>query len=299
MSEGYMQGDKDTGITVPFSDDSEEKEGAELLADDDKPAASPEEEKTRRQKRKERITRLLNEGKQSKEEVERLKGELAELKANQARLEGYVAAKASQPQPKDTADPYQARLDAIEKRRKEAWAAAQAEMKAGALSEERAAYYESVSREIEEAKAEIYAERVLARRAPQQQQDAARQYWVNQYPEVYRDQRAFQWAQARYHMRQAEGEAVTDEVAHEILQEARTRFKLGPKKPPSASEKSRFSGVAASGSSGSPAANDNGIPMRPEFKRMATALYSDLPEAEAIKKWVNGPGKKLRANKVL
>lgn len=295
----YMQGDKDAAVTVPFSDDeAEPKDVAELVTEDDKEATTPQEAITRKQKRQERLTRLLQEGKQSKEEVSSLKSEQAELKAQLARLEGYVAANAQQQRQGPEVDYFKVRLDAIEERRKEAWASAQAELKAGTMTEDRQRYYEGVSRDIEEKKAEVFAERVLARREPAQQQNNARQQWVNQYPEVYRNDNAFKYAQARAQMRQAEGETLTEDVTHEILQEARNKFKLGPKKAPTASEKDRFSGMAASGNGGGSSA-DSGIVMKPEFKRMATALYSDLPEKEAIKKWVNGPGKKLRAQKVI
>ncbi len=295
----YMQGDKDTGTTIPFSDDeAEPKDVAEVLAEDDKPDASPQERLTKKQKRQERLQKILQEGKQSKEELEKTKDELHQLKSQLSRLEGFVAANQAAQQRQPTGDPYKARLDAIETRRKDAWKAAQAEIKAGSMDESRTAYYESGSREIDEEKAQVMVERELARREPVQQQNNARQRWVNQYPEVYANQDAFRWATARSQMRQAEGEVLTEEVAHEILNEAKIRFKLGAKKPPSASERDKFSGVSSAGGS----ANDNGatgIRMTPEFKRMATALYSDIPEAEAIKKWVNGPGKKLREKKAI
>lgn len=299
MAEGYMQGDKDTGVTVPFSDDeAEPKDVAELVADDDK-GATPQEAISRKQKRQERLTKLLQEGKQSKEEVASLRSEQAELKAQLARLEGYVAASSQQSRPANDVDPYKARLEQIETRRKEAWASAQAELKAGTMDEKRQAYYEGVSREIEEAKGEVFADRAIARREPAQRQDSARQQWVNQYPEVYRNENAFKYAQARAQMRQADGEQLTEEVTHDILQEARTRFKLGPKKAPTVSERDRFSGMASSGNGGGGGSGDTGIVMKPEYRKMATALYSDLPEKEAIKKWVNGPGKKLRQAKVI
>lgn len=297
----YMQGDKDTGSTIPFSDDENEpKDAAEVLVDEDGPAELNTAERiSRKQKRQERLQKLIQEGKQSKEELGKTKEELHQLRTQLSRLEGFVAAnQAAQQQLRPSGDPYKARLDAIESRRKDAWKAAQAEIKAGSMDDSRTAYYESVSREIEEEKAQVMVERELARREPVQQQSNARQRWVNQYPEVYANPDAFKWASARSQMRVAEGDALTEEVAHEILNEAKIRFKLGAKKPPSASERDKFSGVSSSGGS----ANDNGasgIRMTPEYKRMATALYSDVPEAEAIKKWVNGPGKKLREKKVI
>jgi hypothetical protein len=58
-----------------------------------------------------------------------------------------------------------------------------------------------------------------------------------------------------------------------------------------------MSGMASSGGGGG--GRDTGITMTPEFKRMAIAAYSELPEAEAIKKWVNTTGKRLREKKII
>ena len=299
MAGDYMQGNKDDATVVPFSDNETEKEATEILGDAEKQAASPE-EKTRWQKRRERVNGIVQEAKQTKAELEKERQEKAELKERLARLEGYAAAQAAQQQqrPSNDVDPYQKKLDTIDQKRREHWTAYQAEVQAGKMDGDRTKYYERISREIDEEKTEVFAERAVARRIPQQQQDQQRQFWVNQYPEVYRNDKAFQYAQARWKMREAQGENIGEDQVHEILQEARVQFKLGPKKAPSASERDRFSGVPSSGSGGSGASGD-GIAMTKDFKRMATALYPDLPEQDAFKKWANGPGKKLKAAKAV
>jgi hypothetical protein len=294
----FMQGDRDNAIAVPFSDDEKEPKEATDLLEDDSPSASPEERVSRRQKRQERITRLLNEGKQSAEEVRSLKAELAEVRQQQARLEGAVAAQGqARQQPDDGKDPFERELDAVYERQGQAYNAAQAEIKAGTFTEERGRFYERIAREIETQKTSIHTRRELAQREPIRRQEQAQQVWVQKYPEVYQNPKAFQYAKATFERRSALGEAVTNEVVDEIMHETMTSFRLGPKKAPSASEKARLSGLPSSGSGGG--GRSEGVTMTPELKRMAHAAYSDLPEAEAVKRWVNGVGKRLREKKII
>lgn len=280
-------------VNVPFSDDEDVRDD-ELILDADDPSASPAERVTRAKKKSERVARLLAEGKQSKEEAAALRAEMAELKANQARLEGFVAA---QRQPQQQGDPYQARLNAIRARQAEAHRALQAEVKAGTYTPERDAHYTAIAAEIEDAKAEVIAERTMARIAPAQRQEQAQQVWAHKYPEVYNNSKAFQYAQATYQRRVARGEKVETEQIDEIMQETMTDLRLGGKGKPTATEKARLSGQSSGGSSGGTAGP--GIAMTPALKRMATALHSDLSEEEAVKKWTNSVGKELRKQKVL
>lgn len=300
MGENYVE--KDGALVVPFSDDdpTEAKKAAELIEEDEAPDASLEERKSRREKRKERLQTLLADGKQSKEEAAQLRKELAELKASQARLEGFVAAQQGQQrQSTGDADPYRQRLDAIEEKRKNAYRSAQAEIQAGKLDEKRNAYYESLAREIDEERAEVLAERAIARREPMRNQQAAQQQWVNKYPEIYRDDRAFQWARAKFQMRLADGEASTNQLVDEVMEEARVRYKLGGKSAPTVTEKDRYSGMGAASTRSSGSSADNNIRMTKEMRSMATALYPTLSEGDAIKKWTDKVGKKLREKRVL
>jgi hypothetical protein len=281
-------------INVPFSDDNEEVNDEQLILDDD-PTASPAERVSRNKKKSERVARLLQEGRQSKEEAAALRAEMAELKANQARLEGFVAA---QRRPQQEGDPYQARLEAIRKRQAEAYDLLQAETKAGSLTQERAAHYNRVAAEIEDDKATVIAERTMARMAPAQQQSQAQQVWAHKYPEVYGNPKAFQYAQATYQRRLAMGERIETEHVDEIMQETMTALKLGGKGKPTVSEKSRMSGHS-SGAGGGGGSGGPGIPMTKDLRRMATALYSDLSEDDAVKKWAQTVGKTLRKDKVL
>lgn len=282
-------------VNVPFSDDDESVSDDQLILDENDPTASPSERVTRAKKKSERVARLLAEGRQSKEEAAALRAEMAEIKANQARLEGFVSA---QRQPQQQGDPYAARLEQIRKRQAHEYELLQAETKAGTLTAERARYYNDVAAEIEDAKATVIAERTMARVAPQQRQEQAQQVWAHKYPEVYGNPKAFQYAQATYQRKLIAGENVEGaEAVDHIMQETMTALRLGGKGKPTATEKARLSGQSSGGSSGGTAGP--GVPMTKDLRRMATALYSDLSEDDAVKKWANTVGKTLRKDKVL
>lgn len=297
---GFMQGDPDrNAVVVPFSDDETVRD-EELISDDDKPAASPEERLTRKQKRQERLQGIIQQGRKTAEELAEERKASAELRERLARLEGMVAANQTQPRqqaPADGKSEFDRELDAIYKDQQNAYAAAQAEVKAGTFDEKRQAYYEGIARDIETRKADVHTRRVMAQTEPVRQQTQAQQVWVQKYPEVYRNPNAFQYAQGRAQQRLALGDAITPQVVDEIMTETMTQFKIGAKPAPTQSERARFSGTpsASSGGGGSAA----GITLTPAIRQMALAAYDHLPEEEAIKKWTNKTGKRLRERKVL
>lgn len=293
----YMQGDKDNSVAVPFSDD--ESETVANDNDEDSPSASPEERKLRSQRRSERITRLLQESKERAAKVKELEERDARRERELAELRGAVAANQNmlaRQQPSEK-DPYEAQLDAIYERQSRAYNSAQAELKAGTMTPERQAYYEREAREIESAKTRVHTQRVVEDQAQRLRQEQAQQVWVQKHPEVYQNPRAFEYAKATYQRRLALGEVATNSLVDEVMEETKTQFKLGAKPAPSASDRARMSGLPAAGSGSGGKSPSGGLP--PELKRMALAAYSDLPEAEAVKKWEATTGKRLRAKRVI
>lgn len=299
----YMQGDKDNAVAVPFSDDeTEEKKQGELFADDDGPDASPEERKTRKEKRQQRLTQLWRDGEEVKKKYGSLQSEHEDLKRQLAELRGFVAANQNarqQPANDNAKDPYETQLEQVYARQQDAYTAAQAEIKAGTFNESRQKHYEQIAREIERDKARIHTQQTLAQQEGVRRAEQAQQVWVQKYPDVYGNPQAYQYAEATAKQRVALGETWSNQLVDEVMNEAMTRFKLGPKKAPTQSEKARMSGIGASGNGGGGASGAPGITLTPDLKRIALAAYSDLPEHEAIKKWVNGPGKRLREKKVI
>ncbi len=295
----YFQtdGDKKT-IEVPFSDNETVRDD-ELIVDDDKPSASPEERASRKERRQARLQGLLQQGQQTAEELASTKKANEELRERLARLEGVVIANQQprQTQAADGKDDYERELDDIYQLQQNAFKAAQAEVKAGTFDEKRQAYYEGIARDIESRKTSVHTRKVLAQTEGARQQNQAQQVWVQKYPDVYRNQNAFQYAQGRAQQRAALGDAITPQVVDEIMTETMTTFKLGPKPAPTQNDRAKLSGMPASGGGGG--RSDGGISLTPVMRQMAVAAYDHLPEAEAIKAWTNKTGKKLRDKKVL
>lgn len=294
----YFQGDPDKqSSVVPFSDD-ETAQSDDSLIEEDKPTDSFEERKSRKEKRQARLQGIIQQGRKTAEELDAEKKANTELRERLARLEGVVSAQ-SQPraQPADGKDDFTRELDSIYELQQNAYKAAQAEVKAGTFNEERQRYYEGIARNIESRKTEVHTRRVLAQTEPVRQQSQAQQQWVQKYPEIYQNQRAFQYAQGRYQQRAAMGEQITNATVDEIMSETMTAFKMGPKPAPSQNERARLSGMPASGGGGG--RSDVGITLTPELRRMAVAAYDHLPEEEAIKAWTKKTGKRLREKKVV
>ncbi len=291
----YMQGSGNDAISVPFSDDEAVKD-EELITDDDKPGESAEAKQTRKQKRQERLQLKLQRGSAAEAELAAERAEKQELRERLARLEGIALAR--QPAANDSGkDPFETELDAIYGEQQSAYAAAQAEVKAGSMTPERAQHYERIARDIESRKSRVHARREISQTEPVRQQSQAQQVWVQKYPEVYGNQRAFQYAQGRYQTRLALGENITNSTVDEIMEEAKAQFKLGSKPAPTQSERARFGGVPSSGGGGG--GSKEPITLSREIRRMAIAAYDHLPEEEAIKAWTNKTGKRLREKKVL
>lgn len=291
MSENYMQGDPDKqNSAVPFSDD--EADEPELS-----PTASAEEKLSRLEKKTERIQRLLREGKTAAEKLQAAEEREARREREIAELRGMVTAQQQFTRNDNAKDPYEARLDALYARQTEAYNAAQAEIKAGTFTPERVQHYEAVARQLESDKTRVHTERAIDARAQQSRAEQAQQVWVQKYPEVYQNPRAYQYAQATYQRRLALGEASTNQLVDDIMTEAMTQFKLGGKAPPSASDRARLSGVPSAGGSGN--SRSSAGPLSPELKRMALAAYPDLPEGEAEKRWQAKTGRRLRERKVI
>jgi len=298
---GFMMGDPDRQATqVPFSDDDSGASAANDNGDDDdKPTDSPEERKLRRDRRQERLNSRLKQAEDAVKRTKELEERDTQRERELAEMRGQLTAmQRMQQQPaNDAKSEYEKRLDAVYAKQSSAYTAAQAEVKAGTFTEARAKHYEAIAREVETEKTRIHTEWALAQREPAQQQERARGVWVAKYPEVYGNSQAYKYAEAMFHARQALGETQSAELVEQVMEEAMVKFKLGAKKAPSASDRSRMSGLPSSGSGGG--SRDAGVTMTPELRRIATAAHPDLSEADAIKRWVNSTGKRMREKKML
>lgn len=287
--------------TVPFSDDSEDVRDDELITDDALKLTNPVEHKARLERRRERSKERESERKKQADELKELREQSAKRDRELAELRGYVVAQANQPkQGAADADPYQAKLDAIEERRTNVYAAYQAEIAAGKMTEARQKHYDKEAREIDDSKVNLMVERQVIRARAEdsslRQQEQERNHYRSKYPEVFRDPRAEAYARAEWHKRTiALGKAPTDELYDEVMAETKQHFKLGAKPAPTANDKSKFTGISASGNGGGGGQRPTGgIPKTKEFMKMAVALNPDMTEDKAFKVWVDTVGRKLR-----
>lgn len=292
----FMQGNPDNAVAVPFSDDEKPVNDAEEL-EEDSPDASPAERVTRKQRRQERLNGLIREGKQSKEALAALQTEAAKTREELAALRGYLASQPQRQANDDGKDPYERRLDAVYDRQSQAYTAAQAEIKAGSFTPERQQHYEKIAREIESEKTRIHTERVVDSRTQAQRTEQAQQVWVQKYPEVYNNPDAFAYARGTFERRKARKEPITNDLVDEVMQETMAEFRLGKRSAPSATERSRMSGLPSAGSGGG--APRTGVVMTPALTRMAIAAHPNLSEKDAVKKWVDTTGKRLREKKLI
>lgn len=300
MAENFVS-TTDKPVEVPFSDDAVESKEADL--DEDQPTDTPAERLSRKQRRAVRAKEREDERKQSAQLVKELREKDAAREREIAELRGYVTAQAQHRAAAvpDGKDQFEQKLDAIYQKRDDAYRTMQAEMAAngGKLDDKRAEHYASVAREVERDVTQVHVAKALAAQESSRRQEQAQQVYIHKYPDVYANPRAFAYAQAEAQKRQALGENITNATVDEIMNDTMVRFKLGGKQPPAANLKERMSGVSSSGAGNGNGNSSGGIAMTREFKMMARAKYSDLPEEQAIKKWVDNEGKALRAKKVI
>lgn len=283
------------GNLIPFSDDEEARVAPEGEEDPDEPGLTEDVRKTRRQKRGERIAAQLREGREAKEEAKELRERLARLEG--AHLQLSQQTQANRPPP---VDPYEQKLQELERERDRELAAADAEIKSGKYTQERADYYKRRGDEIDRERIRTIYQQENAAQAPRiqaaVQTTVAANQWQMLYPDVHSNQRALAWAQSKHQMELAEGKAPSTELIHQVYKETQERFGMVKKAPPTKSERSKFSGSPSHGSSteAGPARSKDGIVMTRELSRLARARYPKMKPEEADKLWAQTTGKKMR-----
>ena len=296
MAENYLS----TSNEVPFSDD-ETVSDDQLITEQDKPGDSQEVKDRRRQRRKERIEERERERKEQAEELATLKAKDAQRDRELSELRGIVVNNNRLVAPQK--DPYEAELAALYEEQQNAWQAAQAEVKAGTYTEQRDAHYAQLGRSLESRKMQVHTRKAVAEANRANAANAGKAVWEQKYPEVYGNQQAYQYAEATFNRRKLLGETATPELVDEVMEETRNAFKLGPKKTPTKTDRERLSGIPSGGGGGGgngSAGPTGGIDMSDRrWRKMALAAYSELPEKQAIQKWVDNEGKALRAKKII
>lgn len=153
---------------------------------------------------------------------------------------------------------------------------------------------------VNEAQAPRIDEQQLMRRFAWQQ-------FTSEHSDVFTNQQAQDWAIGRWQqLVKGEGKADTKALAEEILDAARVRFGMKPRRggsTPTAADRQRYSGVPAR--AGQSQASLGNVEMGSNEKRMARIAFlgrkvngKEMNEQQAYQHWANTVGKKLQQEKL-
>jgi len=165
------------------------------------------------------------------------------------------------------------------------------------LTDQEQAYYEERAQALQTAKMAAVAERT---RQPIDEQEMYRRWKWNDFTtkhgDIFGDQKKVAWAIGRWHqLVGGEGLADTEENAERILDEARVKFGMKPRRAMAngdAATKARLSGISSQGGASTGDIEGGAVKMGKRERQMAEELYDKLPPREAWQKWANGPGKR-------
>jgi len=254
---------------------------------------------TRRQRRAER----QSEFKRLQEENTRYRQQLEQRQAPQ-----YQAPPQQQRQ---EVHPAVARLNQIDEQTDSLHREYNAVYKAGNLTPELEAQYQRKARELQTARMATIAQASAPQINEEQlvQKAAWRQFTAENSDVFYNEnQNVKAWAWAEYHRRIAEGQRDTREMVDSVLDAARTRFGLTPRKGgsnPDNATRQRLTGISARGAgAGQPSSGE--IQMDGHMKKMARIAFLGKPgkdgkpmtEGQAYQHWANTVGKKLMSEKI-
>lgn len=146
--------------------------------------------------------------------------------------------------------------------------------------------------ELDEKKIDLRFEIREIKQAPQRQQQEIIRLYQSKAPDVFSNQRAYDYASTVYRSKLlANPQANADETFDQAIEEARTVI-LGKRPAPGAASKQRATGMSrgvSNGNGNQPAR----IQMTPGQRAMARSAYPKLSEKEAYQKWANVNGRKL------
>jgi hypothetical protein len=308
----------------PFADDEEEKveESSSEPEEEGKPKSlsvegdpneeeggSDEEKEERKERRRNRFKEAQEGMRAAEERAARLDSERTEALARAAAAEQVArqAAEWSQRQAQPQKDPWEQAIEneVISKR-----SAIRAEMEnlrnANTYTPQEQQRLANEWQRTEVRQTEIlmgkqlyYRDMQQRQQAPQQQQAAAEAALTQQirmrYPDIVNNPKAYAYMEATF-LRSVNAEQKPNDwnTADHAAQEARRAFRLGAPPPPDAATKARYSGIGG-GANGHVNGNGGGgkIEMLPKFKKMARALYPDMPAHKAEEKWAKTAGKKI------
>lgn len=167
------------------------------------------------------------------------------------------------------------------------------ESKRGRLSEREESEYRDRAVELDVELKMLAAERYEVINEPKRRQQAILEQARSEFPDVYSNQQAIDYAHGRFRQLMALGHKDSKELHDQIMVETRQAV-LGVRPKPDALQRQRATGITSAAAPGAaPAPVKLSMPKGSPLYRMATAMYPDLDPAAACQKWANKNGKKF------
>ncbi len=251
-----------------------------------------ETDESRKESRRQRRAERQSQFRAAQEETARLRAEVEALR----RQPQYQPP----PQQQSQQSVHQQRLNQIEAERQRLFAQYEAIASQPGYNRNSPQHqeFERRAQELETARVATIVDARASHGQPDVKELARQIAWQNfqsDHHDVFNHQDAQTWAWGEYYKRRAEGQADTKELAEDVLDAARRRFGMKPRRgtpAPDPATRQRLSGVAsrAAGSQ----SQSGPIKMDANDKRMARIAFmkEGVTEAQAYQKWANTVGKK-------
>lgn len=128
---------------------------------------------------------------------------------------------------------------------------------------------------------------------PKRRQQAVLEQARSEWPDVYGNQQAIDYAAGRLRQLMALGHQDSKQLHDQVMLETREAI-LGKRPKPDALQRQRATGISSAvAPAGAPAPVKLSMPKGSPLYRMATAMYPDLEPAAACQKWANKNGKRF------
>lgn len=195
-------------------------------------------------------------------------------------------------------DPWKSQEDAIAEQERALGIQWEAHKAARALTPELVKEYDQKSRDLQQRRLDISAQRAMTTVLPQIIQATERQRYQAEYGDVQSNPQANRWARGHYDMLVAQGAPESPETVRRAMNAARVQFRIGNfHLQPTEQDRQQHTGFSASGRK-TMQPKDNVVKMGKPEKIMAMAMYGDRfngDEKKAYSQWARGPG--IRAQK--
>lgn len=231
----------------------------------------------------------------AEQEQARLSRTVIEL---QSRLAGNNGNQPSSGGP--SGDPYKASLDAITQRERALGIQWEAHKAARSLTPQLLEQFDNESRELQQQRMDVSAQRAMAAMAPRIAEHTQQQQFRTEYADVWNNQNANRWARGHYDQLVASGAPETPDTVRAAMNAARVQFRMpGARSAPTDHDRQQFTGFSGQRRTSVDSKN-NVVKMGKSEKIMAMAMYGDRnngDEQKSYAQWAKGPG--IRAQKAM